>query len=236
MMYTLIGMSLLFIAIGFIVNVNNAKYLLAGYNTMSKAEQDQVDLKTYITYFRKFHLFLGFSFFLIGILLKYLLSENAVVIFIGVYPIAAYIYFIATSAKYFKAKKNKVGVFLLAIGLIFIVVMFIRDFKETKLILNSNSIEFKGDYGETVPFEKIKNIQLVDEKPRIVQRINGFSAGTIKKGIYKTDTSEKVKLIINAENKPYILITKLDGKKIYYSAKEASNEQLFQKIKNISNK
>jgi len=236
MMYTLIGMSLLFIAIGFIVTENNAKYLLAGYNTMSKVEQDQVDLKSYISYFKKFHLFLGTSFFLIGMLLIYSGFENETSIFIVAYTLLAYVYFIATSTKYFKAKKNKIGVFLLAIGLIFIVVMFIRDFKETKLILNSNSIEFKGDYGETVPFEKIKNIQLVDEKPRIVQRINGFSAGTIKKGIYKTNTSEKVKLIINAENKGYILITKSDGNKIYYSAKEASNEQLFQKIKNISNK
>lgn len=227
MMYTLIGMSLLFIAIGFIVTVNNAKYLLAGYNTMSKAEQDQVDIKTYITYFRKFHLFLGTSFFLIGMLLIYSGFENETSIFIVAYPLLAYIYFIATSTKYFNAKKNKIGLLLLAIGLIFIVVMFIRDFKETKLILNSNSIEFKGDYGETVPFEKIKSIQLVHEKLKIVQRINGFSAGTIKKGIYKTDTGEKIKLIINAENKAYILITKSDGKKIYYSSKEESNEELF---------
>src|SRR5690606_12589644 len=101
MMYTLIGMSLLFIAIGFIVTVNNAKYLLAGYNTMSKAEQDQVDIKTYITYFRKFHLFLGTSFFLIGMLLIYSGFENETSIFIVAYPLLAYIYFIATSTKYF---------------------------------------------------------------------------------------------------------------------------------------
>jgi len=230
MMYTLIGMSLLFIVIGFIVTENNAKYLLAGYNTMSNEERKRVDIKAYIDYFKKFHLFLGTSFILIGMLLIYSGYENETSIFIVAYPLLAYIYFIATSTKYFTTKKNKIGVFLLAIGLIFIVAMFIRDFKETKLVLNSNSIEFKGDYGEIVPFEKIKSIQLVNEKPKIVQRTNGFSAGTIKKGFYKTDTGEKVKLIINAENKPYILITKLDGKKIYYSAKEESNEKLFAMI------
>ena len=236
MMYTLIGMSLLFIAIGFIITVNNAKYLLAGYNTMSKVEQDQVDLKTYITYFRKFHLFLGFSFFLIGILLKYLLSENAVGIFIGVYPIAAYIYFIATSAKYFNSKKNKIGVYLLMIILILIITFLGRDFQEDKMVVNADSIEFQGSYGEIIPKNEIKSIELVPDKPKIIRRTNGFSLGTIKKGAFKTDKGEIVKLILNAENKPYILITKLDGKKIYYSAKEASNEQLFQKIKNISNK
>lgn len=229
-MYPLIGMSLLFIAIGFIVTENNAKYLLAGYNTMSKVEQDQVDLKSYISYFKKFHLFLGTSFILIGMLLINSGYENEISIFVVAYPLLAYIYFIATSTKYFNAKKNKIGALLLGIGLIFIVVMFIRDFKETKLILNSNSIEFQGDYGEIVPFEKIKSIQLVNKKPKIVLRTNGFSAGTIKKGFYKTDTGEKVKLIINAENKPYILITKSDGNKIYYSAKEQSNEKLFDSI------
>jgi hypothetical protein len=236
MMYTLIGMSLLFIVIGFIVTENNAKYLLAGYNTMSNEERKKVDIKTYIGYFKKFHLFLGASFFLIGMLLIYSGYENETSIFIVAYPLLAYIYFIATSTKYFNAKKNKIGALLLGIGLIFIVVMFIRDFKETKLILNSNSIEFQGDYGEIVPFEKIKSIQLVNEKPKIVQRTNGFSAGTIKKGFYKTDTGEKVKLIINAENKAYILITKSDGNKIYYSSKEESNEKLFEKIKSISAK
>ncbi|MFL9830812.1 DUF3784 domain-containing protein [Flavobacterium sp. ST-87] len=236
MTYTLIGMSLLFIAIGFIVNENNAKYLLAGYNTMSDEEQKKVDLKTYIAYLRKFHLFLGFSFLLIGILLKYLVSENAVGIFIGIYPIVAYTYFIATSAKYFSTKKNKIGTYIMALVLIAIVVMFARDYKETKLILNSNSIEFKGTYGEVLAFESIKSIELVDKKPKIIKRTKGFSVGTIKKGLFKTDTGEIVKLILNSENKPYILLTKSDGRKIYYAAREASNKQLFQKIKNISNK
>lgn len=233
MMYTLIGMSLLFIAIGFIVTENNAKYLLAGYNTMSDEEQKKVDLKTYITYFRKFHIFLGISFFAIGTLVTYFVDESVTSIFIVAYTIVAYIYFIATSAKYFSTKKNKIGVYLLVLILIFIVGMFIRDFKETKLILNSNSIEFKGNYGETIPFETIKSIQLVNEKPKIIRRTNGFSAGTIKKGYYKTDKGEIVKLILNAENKPYILIIKSDGKKIYYSAKEESNEKLFEEIKTI---
>lgn len=229
-------MSLLFIAIGFIVNENNAKYLLAGYNTMNDEEQKKVDLKTYINYLQKFHLFLGISFFTIGMLITYFIDESLASIFIVAYPIVAYIYFIATSAKYFSTKKNKIGAYIMALVLIVIVVMFTRDYTETKLILNSNSIEFKGNYGEIVPFEAIKNIELVDKKPKIIKRTNGFSAGAIKKGYYKTDEEEIVKLILNAENKPYILITKLNGKKIYYSAKETSNEKIFQKIKSVLEK
>ena len=39
MIYVIIGMSVLFVAIGFLVTERNAKYLLAGYNTMSEEER-----------------------------------------------------------------------------------------------------------------------------------------------------------------------------------------------------
>ncbi|MFV5692379.1 DUF3784 domain-containing protein [Flavobacterium sp. LT1R49] len=234
MMYVLIGMSLLFVAIGFIVTENNAKYLLSGYNTMSEEERKKVDIKAYIPYFRKFHIFLSVSFFLFGTLLTYLIHENAGGIFVGVYPILAYIYFICTSSKYFTGvptKGNKIGVFILIVTLILIIGFLGRDIKEDKLIFNSKAIEFKGSYGEVLPQTAIKSIELVDEKPKITRRTNGFSLGTIQKGYFKTDKDEIIKLILNADNKPYLLLTKSNGKKIYYSAKEESNEKLLNEIK-----
>ncbi|MES2240103.1 MAG: DUF3784 domain-containing protein [Bacteroidota bacterium] len=233
-MNALIGISLLFIAIGFIVTENNAKYLLSGYNTMSEEERKKVDIKAYIPYCRKFHIFLGVSYFLIGSLLNYFIDQNAAGIFIGVYPIIAYIYFVATSAKYFNSKKNRIGVYILLGISVFIIGFLGRDFQENKLIIYPNSIEIEGTYGEIVPKNKIKSIELVNDKPKIIRRTNGFSLGTIKKGYFKTDKGETVKLILNADNKPYILLTKLDGKKIYYSSKEESNEKLLQKIKSAS--
>ena len=41
---------------GYIINENNADILLAGYNTMSKAEKDKFDLINYLKFFRKFML------------------------------------------------------------------------------------------------------------------------------------------------------------------------------------
>ena len=231
MMFTLIGMSLLFIAIGFIVNEHNAKYLLSGYNTMSEEERKKVNIKAYIQYFRRFHLFLGISFFPIGTLLTYFIDENATGVFIGIYPILAYTFFIATSFKYFNSKKNKIGVFILLGALILIIGFLGRDLQENKMFINSETIEFQGSYGEIVPLKTIKSIELVSDKPKITLRTNGFSLGSVKKGYFKTDKGEIVKLILNGDNKPYILLTKLDGKKIYYSAKEESNEKLFEEIK-----
>ena len=234
MIYVIIGMSLLFVAIGFMVTEDNAKHLLSGYNTMSEEDKKKVDIKTYIPYFRKFHIFLGITFLILGTSLTYFVSENAGGIFLGVYPILAYIYFVATSSKYSKglnSKSNKIGVFILAGTLIFVIGILGYGFKENKLTLDAQSIEFRGSYGEVLNQNEIASIELVNQIPHITSKTNGFALGSINKGYFKTENGEIVKLILNSDHKPYILFIKSDGKKIYYSAKEESNEEILNNIK-----
>jgi len=234
MIYVLIGMSLLFVAIGFIVTENNAKYLLSGYNTMREEDRKKVNIKAFIPYFRKFHVFSGLSFLVFGLILNYLIDENAGGIFIAVYPILAYIYFIGTSAKYaegFNTKRNKVGVYILIGTLIFVIGLLGFGLKENKLIFNETAIEFSGSYGETLKPSDIQSIELVNQLPKITLKTNGFALGKVNKGYFKTETGETVKLILNADNKPYMLVTKSNGKKIYFSAKQASSANLLEEMK-----
>lgn len=143
MVYGLIIMALLFVAIGFIVTENNAKYLLSGYNTMSEEDRKKFDIKAYIPYFRKFHIFLGISFLVFGTILTYFIHENAGGIFMAVYPILAYIYFIWTSARYSKGQSanfNKTGVFILVGALVFVVGLLAFGFQEDKLIIHAETI------------------------------------------------------------------------------------------------
>lgn len=75
-MISIILYSFIFLFLGLIMNENSAKYLLAGYNTMSEEERSKFDIESYIQYFKK----INFSFALICIIvgfvcLKYL-SEN----------------------------------------------------------------------------------------------------------------------------------------------------------------
>ena len=127
MLYAIIGMSLLFVAIGFIVTENNAKYLLSGYNTMSEAERKQFDIKTFISYFRKFHIFLGSSFLVFGLILTYFVNPNVGGIFLGIYPLLAYFFLVWKSFKYSKVmstKKNKISIYILVGTLIFVIGIF----------------------------------------------------------------------------------------------------------------
>lgn len=234
MIYVLTGLSLFFVALGFLVTEQNAKYLLSGYNTMREEDQAKVDIKAYIKYFRKFHIFLGLSFLLFGTVIIYAINENAGGFFLGIYPILAYIYFMATSANYSKglsAKWNNAGVIVLALTLILVVGIFFYGTRESKLFFGTGSIEFDGAYGETLKQTEIQSVELVHQLPKITVKKNGYALGTINKGYFKTSDGEIVKLILNADNKPVLLFTKTDGNKIYYSAKNKSNQEVMEEMR-----
>ncbi len=233
MIYVLIGMSLLFIAIGFIVTENNAKYLLAGYNTMSEKERKKVDIKSYIPYFKKFHITLGISFLVLGYGIN-LINKNTAGIFLVLYPTLAYIYFAVASSKFsggLNTRFNKIGLFIIVSAFIFIVGFLAYGFKENKILFDSQKIEIKGNYGETLQIDQIKKIEIKNELPKITLKTNGFALGDVKKGYFKTENGEVIKLILNSAQKPYILFTKSNGKKVYYSAKKKSNREILNEIK-----
>lgn len=230
----IILLSLLFIAIGFGVNERNAKYLLAGYNTMSEAERAQYDLSEYIPKFKHFHIMLGISMMSLGLVIHFLFGEIASGIFLGIYPILAYIYFIYQSKQLIPNQQKgntKWGLAVLIFILIGIIGLFYFGFKENELKIQTNQIEITGQYGEQIDFAQLKTIELVDSIPKIAYKSNGFSLGDIHKGYYKTKAGESIKLILNAKNKPYILLTKTDNTKVYYSLAEGSNQALMQVIK-----
>ena len=64
----------IFVIIAYTINEKNAKYLLSGYNTMSKEKQERFDLKNYLIFFKKFFLNLTLYSFLI-FLLFYILYD-----------------------------------------------------------------------------------------------------------------------------------------------------------------
>lgn len=237
MLYFIIGLGLLFIGIGFIITENNAKYLLAGYNTLSKEKQAQIDIKPLLAYFRKFHLFLGISCIVLGLILTYVFNEVVGGAFIVIYPCLAYIYFVITSTKYSEGlnskRKNTVAIFILVATLLFVVGLLGYGLKEHTISIAPDAVEIHGTYGEVLLPSEIARIELVHKLPKITFKSNGFAMGSVKKGYFKTEAGERVKLILNADNKPYLLFEKRDGKKIYYTAKSESSVKLLDSIRAI---
>lgn len=202
---------------------------------MNEEERCRVNIKPYLSYFRKFHIFLGTSFFLIGLFLLYAVSENAAGIFMGTYPIAAYIYFIFTSSKYsFQPEKKSTGiaaVIVLGSTLFLVILLLVFGFKESKLVILENEILISGMYGETLNYNDILAVHLIDSLPKIKMKSNGFALGEINKGYFKTSDGERIKLLLNSNQKPLLLFTKQNGEKVFFSSKIKSNSDILNDVK-----
>ena len=232
MIYAIIGLGALFILIGILINVNNAKYLLSGYNTMSEPEREKVDSVSYLSTFRKFHIFLGISLLLITSVLYFFISQIAAGIFMTVYPLLAYLYFIWSSKRLIpvSGKGNKAAIATVIATLLLTAVLLTMGITEDELTYDSEKVQIQGWYGETIKYSEIATVALVDKLPEIVLKSNGFALGKIRKGYFKTAQDEKIKLIVNADNKPIVRITKNDSTEIYYISGAQSNQKLFKGI------
>ena len=54
LIFTIIFMSLIYLLIGFGINKVNAKYLLAGYNTMTAEQKQKFNIEKYFEFFNPF--------------------------------------------------------------------------------------------------------------------------------------------------------------------------------------
>ena len=118
-----------------------------------------------------------------------------------------------------------IGVLLFAIGSVGI------GYTENKLILEDGHLEITGLYGEEIPLSAIQLIELTEKRPSLRRRIYEYSFGSRKKGLFKTNGGENIKAIINSNARPWILITKKSGDKIYFSSNRKSNQYIYQELK-----
>lgn len=237
MLFPILIISILITGVGFLVTENNAKYLLSGYNTMSEEERKQFDLKGYIPFFKKFHIFLGSSLGCISLIIYYFIDVDYSGLFMGGYPILGYTYFIWRSNQLYshsQTTKQKIIIYSVIIGLFLLLGLIFYGFneslKDNELNLTATKIEITGAYGMELSKKDIKSIILVNQLPPIAHKTNGFALENIKKGYFRTQTGEKVKLLINSSQKPILLITTTKQEKIFYTAKTKSTYEIYKSI------
>ena len=85
---------LIFIAVALGINKNNAKYLLSGYNTMSKKEKDKFDLENNLVIYKKFFLILAATSTVVFIILTNLLNSKIAVMLYSSYIIIMLIWMV----------------------------------------------------------------------------------------------------------------------------------------------
>ena len=95
-----IFVSVLYYAIGIIMNKENAKYLLAGYNTMKDEDRKRFDIENYIVFFKAFFKQQSlYSFIIFQLSYLYFDDEKSILIWSS-YITAAIIYLLVKSKKF----------------------------------------------------------------------------------------------------------------------------------------
>ena len=234
MIFLIFSLSLLYFLLGLIITPNNASYLLSGYNTMTPEERRKFDLISFLKFHKKFHITLGITHFLLSTGL-YLIDKDWSIAPIVGFPLLAYGYYIYKSGQFSQnSGKSKQTIRIALIVLVltggFIGYLFWDGFRKNEIIISSDQIIITGSYGEKISKSELKKIELADSIPELKLRVNGFATSKIKKGYFKTKGGEVVKLILDSPQKPYILITKANGKKIYYSVAGNNNNELFKTL------
>jgi hypothetical protein len=234
MIYVIIGLGLLLIVLGLVINVNNARYLLSGYNTMSEENRKKVDIHNLIPCLKKFQLFLGISLIIVGVNLVLLFGEVVGALFLAVYPIVAYVYLIIYSRKFspgLNHTRHWVSAIALVATLVFLGYQFFVGLREDRLIVKENTIVLEGRYGFELDVTDVRSVGLVEKLPPITMKDGGFALEAIRKGYFRTSDGERVRLILNSVEKPYILITLTSGDKIYYASRDVAVDTIYNQIR-----
>ena len=226
-------LSAVFVSIGFLVTKNNARYILSGYNMMSEQQRSLVDIEGYLRFFKRFHLFLGISVFILVTGIS-LFNENLAAFILGIYPLLAYCFLTVKGSGYFSNVKNSKIWTKLVLGILLLTTcgvgyLFFNGFKDGEILLAGNNLEITGMYGEKISRDKILDVKLVDALPEISMKSNGFGAGDFRKGYFKTKDRKTVKLFVNNKEKQILLLNTTEGE-IYFSSGDVGSKDLFLRV------
>ena len=168
-----------------------------------------------------------------GLTTYYLIDRDWSFFFIGVYPILAYLYLINRGRSFYRKNQERsanLGIYSLGACLIFVIVLSFFGFSEDEMIVGESSIEIEGMYGIELNRADIAEINLLDTLPVIGGKLNGFALSDIYKGHFGTSNRQKIRLIINENNPPYIEIITDRSKRIYYSASGEKTREVYKKL------
>ena len=232
MIYIIIFISILFLGIGSFINKKNADDWVNIYNNNPEKKEQYINLT--LPFFKNFHKFLGISLFVLSFTLKYTFGEEVTGVFLVVYILLAYIYFAYKSnklAKGLNVVEAKIIIAITFIALAFFIGTLFNGYKENQITIKNNRVVISGMYGEEISFSEIDTIMIIESIPKIKLRSDGFSLGSVNKGYYLTQSNETIKLLLNSENKPYLLIIKNNGNKVYLSTINNHIEDILTGIK-----
>lgn len=224
--------SLAIVGLGYLVTPGNARYLLSGYNTMKEEDRKKVDIEGYLKVFKKFHLYLGTTLLVGGLLLYYLSKPDFAIMFVALAPILAYVGFIIYTGRFqmdiYKDHRwtGYLAAAILLFVAIFIIYLFARGWQDNKVSFDREGISIDGMYGTKMLYDDIDTFYLASKLPTITARTDGFATGTVLKGNFRCSEYGNITLLITERKPPYLAIFRKSGKPLFYRTKSTSPDSL----------
>ena len=96
-----IFVSILYYAIGYFINKENAKYLLSGYNTMSDEERKKFDIENYLVFFKSFFIKQSVFSLLVFPVFHLIFDDEKAILIWSLYITIAIVYLYIKSKKFY---------------------------------------------------------------------------------------------------------------------------------------
>ena len=228
-------MGLLFAGIGFLCKAQPD--LIAGYNTMSKEEKQNVDIEELSTLLRNGLIIIGGIIIICSVVLEIFNLEILNTIFPTPVIIIGVIILLNKCQKYDHNKKKKnVWVYLIIsiIVCLFIIGMSLYGIIPTKTIFEGEKIQFTGMYGFELYVAEIESFEITDQIPAIKSRANGLSMGHTNKGTFRLESGGRCTLLLNSYQPPYLTVIKNNGEIIIINNEDKSlTEEIYNYIKSL---
>ncbi|XMB85380.1 DUF3784 domain-containing protein [Mycoplasmatota bacterium WC44] len=206
--YLITGSFLIFI--GLLIHVFKMDDLIAGYNTMSKEQKENVDIRKVSKVMGICFYFNGFVSILLGIFRSLGFKHSIAIWFIVLF--ASLFIAIFWTRKYdyntegSKKKQTIIAVTVVAITIIFVTVLFVTSSKPSLISLTEEGIKVSGFFGDTYEWSTIEDVELSNILLTIKTRTNGSAYGSTLKGTFKTDEFGLTDLFVDKDINTFIII------------------------------
>lgn len=222
----------LFAAVGLIVTERNARYLLAGYNTLPEEERAAFDLKSFLIRFRRFHLALGLSVAVIGSLLNLIGSGFFAGLFLAIYPLVAYLMFFLRLR--LSGRRAFAGILVLVMALILVLALFQSGSRPARLEIEGSTVKITGMNGLELPVDRLVSVQVVNEVPALDRKVNAFAAGEKLKGLFKTSGGTEVYVYRHQKDLPFLLLEFREEPLIYFQPDSTEFSVLLESLSSLA--
>ena len=205
---TLIIMVIIFGLLGWAIRYKEAYFLLSGFATMTEAEQKEFLENRYPQKVGSMLIITAVGTLLLLPLLFTSFPYAAEIIF-GYTLLFIFGGFIYLSKYELKHKRKKsyiisISLFVLVVGGVSALMIF--TYQDYEVTLDNDQLEITGMYGQQLPIDDLKSVELLDEMPEIEFKTNGVGVGTLAKGHFNVKGYGNSLLYIHSDSLPIILI------------------------------